>query len=331
MKFKVPWPQVYEEANRAVHVALRNSINSSNLPKIVLKAAVAAFLAVIAQYLAIARGVLEQAGRERKFLDVELADKFREKQQQSVRLNQPLKIWTVLDVVLVVLLFIFSGTGMVVEWNAISQILIASDPLGHDSFFKGLLASGIMILLPASIKAAAPNVLDNYPANRRYTLGLFLLSLILALFWLLSFASLNDKAPLNSLAMQLVSPVISPADEEFERILFFVQMVSQALGSALISGFLFLKAENIIRTHRRRGHLREGIIVTGSDVSLDDIQARHRSLVGAAAQAQAVIDEIPARKDSFVVGWMARADAAMEAKAALEEIIGPFTIVPEDQ
>lgn len=331
MKLKVPWSQVYKEANEAVLLALCHSINSSNLPRVVKKAAIAAFLAVLAPYLTVARAVLKQTGVEKPALDNELEEKMREKKLNSVRLKQPLKVWTLFDVIIVGLLFTFSASGMLIEWNAISQLLMAGDPLGYDSLFKGVTATGIMLLLPALIKFGAPSVLDNFPANRRYLLGLFLLSLISALVWLVCFAALNDKTPLNSLATQLVSPVISPVDEEFERVLFFSQMVSQGLGSALISGFLFLKAENVIRTHVRRSRIRDAGGISEPDVNLDDIQARHRSLLGAAAQAQAVLDEMPARKESFVLGWMTRAEAAMDAKAALEDIIGPFNIVPKDR
>jgi hypothetical protein len=330
MKFKVPWRLIYEEADQAVYLALRNSINSPSLAKIVVQAAAAAFLAVITQYLVTARAIIDQIKNEKRFLDTELEEKLREKQQQSVRLKQPLKVWTIFDGILVVFYLGCSGGGMVIEWNAVTQLLMASDPMGHHSFFRGLTASGIILLAPVAIKAAAPSILDNSPANRRFLLGLFLVSLPLVLVWVLCFAALTDKTSLNSLATQLVSPVINPNDEEFKRILFFTQMVSQALASALISGFLFLKAENIIRTHRRRKNLRNEILISGTDVGLDDIQSRHRSMTGAAAQAQAVIDEVPSRKESFVRGWLTQAEAATRAKAALEDIIGPFTIVPKD-
>lgn len=331
MKFKVPWRLVYDEANRAVLLALCNSINSSESPKTVGKASDVSFTAVIAPYIAYARAILEEIRSEKPFLDTELEEKLRAKKRESVRLKLPFKLWTVFDVFLVLLLFGLSGCGMLIEWNAMTQLLMQAEPLKHRTTLSGLLSSGLVLMIGALAKFQCPDIRENYLGNKRYQFALFLISILASLAWLLCFATRNTDAPLNSLATQLMGQVISSSDEHFESRLFLIQTVSQSIGAATVAAWLFSKAENVLRTHRRRKNLRNETGLTSIDVGLDDIQARHRSLVGAAAQAQAVLDEIPARKQSFVLGWITQTEAAMEAKAALEDIIGPFTIVPKDR
>jgi hypothetical protein len=306
-----------------------SGINSPQIAGLVTTAAGSSYDAALAKYVSLANGVLEQTSQEKPALDAELEEKAEEKKRQARQYNQPLKPWSFIDVILTLSLFVLAFIGMLIEWNAISQLLMRAEPLKHNGLLSGLLSTGLVLFMGALAKFQCPDIRDNYPGNKKYLFALFLISILSALFWLLCFAARNADTSLNSLATRLISPVISPAHEKFESRLFLIQTIAQTLGSAMVAAYLFLKGENLIRTHRRRKNLGASGPITAADVDFDDVQARHRSLMAAALRARAMLNEISAQRTAFVAKWMAQVDLIMEIRATLETHIGPFTITPE--
>lgn len=326
----LPWPFIEREANRRAHETLRNGVNSPEIEERVAESVVGSFRAGTAKYESMATAVLEQGGIEKEIIDQDLADQRSKKKKERRRNDQPMKPWTKMDLFNVIIFALGSTLGLFFEVSAARQTSLRMDPLQENASLMLLASVAVVILLPLILKAGCPDIRDNLPGNRRYRLILFVFSLVTALSWTLSWSARANESPFNSLATSLVSPLLEPAGSDFESRLFFVQMISQALGGAAMSSFLFLCLDSIAKTRCSRNRLTELIPVTTTDVDLAQAQQRHRDLVASVARARAILKEIDERERAFASEWKMRVSSVLSAKAILESYLGPFSIGMDD-